>query len=110
MPYIIALTCSGTNTEYTFSGEKCPAVCGLPDERCTQVDREGCHCQTGTIRDGATGCLAQEACGCSDPQDGTYYQVKISQGLFIAIMLRDKILYATDLQRELSALCLCNTA
>lgn len=69
------LDCSGSSTEYAYNGEKCPAVCGLPTDRCTQTVRDGCHCATGLFRNGATDCVAETACGCSDPVDGTYHMV-----------------------------------
>ena len=72
----IELTCT-SNLIYDFSGEKCPDVCGLPVDRCSQSDREGCRCQDGYFRDGSASCVLEPDCGCSDPVTGSYYMVSI---------------------------------
>lgn len=51
-------------------------MCGLPADRCTQSNREGCVCQTDYYRDGAEDCVEEPECGCADMVTGAYYMVR----------------------------------
>lgn len=69
------VTCEG-DTQYSFTGDKCPNVCGLPGNRCSKKNRDGCACATGKYKNGNRGrCVDVTACGCTDQSDGSYHQV-----------------------------------
>ncbi|XP_067936858.1 zonadhesin-like [Watersipora subatra] len=73
--YFAELTCRG-DTVYSFYGDTCPLVCGGREtDRCEETNRDGCECQDGLYRDGNTGCVEAQDCGCKDPTDGSYHMI-----------------------------------
>lgn len=71
--YQAVLTCPA-GEQYSYTGPRCPEVCGLDTSRCAEQDVEGCVCASGTTREANT-CVNPSQCGCSDRVTGIYYQV-----------------------------------
>lgn len=70
------LTCPAGET-YTYEGPRCPEACGLETDRCSGDDQEGCICSSGFTREGNS-CVDPNTCGCTDPESGVYYAVRLS--------------------------------
>lgn len=72
----VELSCPSSDLSYTFSGPKCPQVCGLPESRCGETNEDGCACASGLYRS-VDSCVSGSECGCPDPSDGSYYPVSL---------------------------------
>lgn len=77
--YYADLTCPG-DPVYTYTGNRCPNVCGLPVNSiwcASTADRDGCACPAGGYRGAGMSCVPPADCGCSDPSDGSYHMVRL---------------------------------